>query len=319
VIAVVPVRAGRLALGAEEAVNEAGGRALLVGSQPAAAAEALGGAAADLRLLEAGELAVGRWASTLAPVLRDERVVLLPASADGRELAPRLAVVLGRTLHAPAVKVDEEGATLLRGGGLAMTLVRFDAPVVVTLQPGSRGVDPRWPAAPVAEELSLEAVEAHDARAVETIEPHPSTVDLADASRIAAGGAGLGSAAAMGELARVAGALGCATGATRVVADLGWVPFERQIGTTGVVVSPELYLAFGVSGAAQHVSGIGSPRHVVSVNRDPACPMMAMADLAVVADAPAVVAALAERLGLAAEKKKEGRRDEADDPGGHRG
>jgi electron transfer flavoprotein alpha subunit len=97
-------------------------------------------------------------------------------------------------------------------------------------------------------------------------------------------------------LERVGERLGASTGATRVVTDAGWAGHERQIGTTGVVIDPDLYVAFGISGAAQHVGGLGSPRHVVSVNTDPCCPMTARADLGIVADAPAVLAELARRL-----------------------
>jgi electron transfer flavoprotein alpha subunit len=99
-------------------------------------------------------------------------------------------------------------------------------------------------------------------------------------------------------LERVAAALGASVGATRVVTDAGWVDHRRQIGTTGVLVDPELYVAFGVSGAAQHLGGLGRPRHVVSVNTDPACPMAAQAELGLVADAPAVLAELGRRLGV---------------------
>ncbi len=84
-----------------------------------------------------------------------------------------------------------------------------------------------------------------------------------------------------------------------MVTDAGWMSYDRQIGTTGVSVSPELYLAFGISGAAQHVGGLGAPEHVVSVNTDPSCPMTAMSDLGIVADAPAVLSELARRLGVA--------------------
>jgi len=76
--------------------------------------------------------------------------------------------------------------------------------------------------------------------------------------------------------------------------------YDRQIGTTGVAVNPELYVAFGISGAAQHISGLGTPEHVVSVNTDPSCPMTLMADLGILADAPAVLAELAGRLGVTA-------------------
>ena len=78
-------------------------------------------------------------------------------------------------------------------------------------------------------------------------------------------------------------------GATRVITDRGWVEHQRQIGTTGVVVDPSLYVAFGISGAVQHTAGLGAPDHIISVNTDPHCPMMQMADLAVVADANAVL------------------------------
>ena len=70
-----------------------------------------------------------------------------------------------------------------------------------------------------------------------------------------------------------------------MVTDAGWTGHERQIGTTGVAIDPDLYVAFGVSGAVQHTGGLGTPRHIVSVNTDPSCPMTAMADLALVADA----------------------------------
>ena len=96
----------------------------------------------------------------------------------------------------------------------------------------------------------------------------------------------------------MAAALGGSAGATRVATDAGWTGYERQIGTTGVAVDPDLYVALGVSGAAQHIGGLGAPRHVVSVNTDPSCPMTAMADLGLVTDAGALLAELADRLGV---------------------
>jgi electron transfer flavoprotein alpha subunit len=136
-----------------------------------------------------------------------------------------------------------------------------------------------------------------DAALIEELPADPATMDLAEAPRILGGGAGLGSAEAFVQLASVATAVGASMGGTRVVMDLGWIPFERQIGTTGVIVRPELYVAFGISGAVQHTAGLGQPDHVISVNSDPHCPMMAMADLAIVADAPDTLAELARLLG----------------------
>jgi electron transfer flavoprotein alpha subunit len=85
-----------------------------------------------------------------------------------------------------------------------------------------------------------------------------------------------------------------------VATDAGWTGYERQIGTTGVTIDPELYIAFGVSGATQHVGGLGSPRHIISVNTDPSCPMTAMADLGLVTDARRLLIELGRRLGAEA-------------------
>ena len=93
-------------------------------------------------------------------------------------------------------------------------------------------------------------------------------------------------------------------GATRVATDAGWTGHERQIGTTGVAIDPELYVAFGVSGATQHTGGLGAPDHIVSVNTDPSCPMTAMADLGLVTDATALLVELAEPLGRAKSRSK---------------
>ena len=99
------------------------------------------------------------------------------------------------------------------------------------------------------------------------------------------------------QLGRVGAAIGASLGGTRVASDAGWIPFERQIGTTGVAVNPRLYLAFAISGATQHTSGLGNPDHIISVNTDASCPMMTMANLAIVADANATLDALEQRLG----------------------
>jgi electron transfer flavoprotein alpha subunit len=121
-------------------------------------------------------------------------------------------------------------------------------------------------------------------------------MDLSEARRIVGGGAGLDSEGRFAQLDALAVQIGGVMGATRVITDRGWVHHDRQIGTTGVVVDPELYLSFGISGAVQHTSGLGSPDHIVSVNTDPHCPMMTMSDLAIVSDANATLDALVALL-----------------------
>jgi NADPH-dependent 2,4-dienoyl-CoA reductase/sulfur reductase-like enzyme len=89
--------------------------------------------------------------------------------------------------------------------------------------------------------------------------------------------------------ATVAIGLGAAMGATRVITDRGWIHHDRQIGTTGVIVDPDLYVAWGISGAVQHTAGLGHPTHIISINTDPHCPMMQLADLGIVSDAAEVL------------------------------
>jgi electron transfer flavoprotein alpha subunit len=299
-LAVVPTRDGALVAGGAECVAECGGRALLVGEGAGGAVAELGGIAVEpVWALDRPTFAPAGWAAALAPLVAEASVVVLPAAADGRDLAPRLAHELGRPLLAGAVCVRETGAELARQGGLVLEDVTCDGPFVATLQPGVRGVlAVDGAAAPKAGTITVATWPAgtHDPEVIEVLPPDVTTMDLAEARRIVAGGAGLDSAERFSVLGRVAAHLGASMGATRVVTDRGWVGHERQIGTTGVVVDPRLYMAFGISGAVQHTSGLGRPDHIVSVNIDPYCPMMQLADLAVVTDANAVLEELAARL-----------------------
>jgi len=300
VIAVVPVRAGELPLGAEESVAEANGLAVLIGDGCEEAAALLRGVATGLATVEVGNFAPGAWADALAPHLAAEAAIVLPSSPDGRDLAARLAHRLGWPLLAGAQAVRHGWVERPRHGGRSVERCQIDGPFVATLEPGGRGfvVDARAEApmiTPLPVRIEGEVV---DPVVVAVQPPDPATVGLADAERIVGGGAGLGDAETLGLLADAGLALGAALGATRVVTDQGWTAPERQIGTTGVVVGPRLYLACGISGAVQHTAGLGQPDHVISVNTDRSCPMMALADLAIVADAPSTVRALARRLGV---------------------
>ena len=308
-IAVVPVRAGELPVGAAEAVAEAGGNVVLAGDGTDAAAEALTSEAPllvrQVVCAELGSYAPATWARRLSRRLDAEDVVILPAVPDGRDLAPRIAASLGRPLLAGAQEIRPAGAVVLRWGGLQLVELTVEGPFVATLLPGSRsvaaapsGLVPISLAPADETETSDDGAACADAMSLEVLAPDPAAVDLAEAAKIIAGGAGLGSHDEFATLARVAEAIGASVGATRVVTDGGILGHARQIGTTGATVRPRLYVALGISGAAQHVGGIGEPLHVVSVNLDASCPMMAMADLAVVSDAAATLEALADLLGL---------------------
>ncbi|HUS43427.1 MAG TPA: mycofactocin-associated electron transfer flavoprotein alpha subunit [Ilumatobacteraceae bacterium] len=305
-IALVPVRDGVLPAGAADAIAEAGGRVLLAGSATAEAE--IEGCASEVFLAELGPVEFGRWTTTLAPIiaeLPDADIVVLPHSPDGRDLAPRLAAALERPLLAGATEVGAHRVRVARRGGLELHELRPTGPFVATLQPGTRG-GLTLDAPPEVHHLDIAVASdgAHDAHVVEVLAPDVRTMDLTEASRIVGGGAGLDSHDRFVQLDRFAGAIAGVMGATRVVTDRSWVHHDRQIGTTGVVIDPALYLSFGVSGAVQHTSGLGHPDHIISVNTDPHCPMMSMSDLAIVADANATLDELLRLLDTTGETQE---------------
>jgi electron transfer flavoprotein alpha subunit len=169
--------------------------------------------------------------------------------------------------------------------------------IVATLEPGVRGVEPRGlTAAKTTSALDLKiAVTERDAEVVEVLPPDPATMDLAEAARIVAGGAGIGGPDAFVTLRRGPGRVprNQPGGRRRRLGPPG--PFHRHDGRQR---DAKLYIALGISGAVQHTSGLGDPEHIVAVNTDASAPMMAMADLAIVTDARALLDELAARLGL---------------------
>jgi len=297
-VAVVPVRAGVVPAGGPEAIAEAGGRAIVIGSGAAKATDDLG-AAREVTVVDVNVSDPQIWGRLAAEVLTrigSTDSVVVPASPDGRDLAPHLALALGVELLSGATEVSPTRVRVARRGGLAIAEHRPSGRFVATLQPGVRGVDSPSTAATVSTvdvsaPASSSAVVSHD-----VLPPDVSTMDLAEAPRIVGGGAGLTDAERFAQLAEFARTIDASMGVTRVITDRGWAPHQRQIGTTGIVVDPTLYLAFGISGAVQHTSGLGQPDHIISVNTDAHCPMMQMADLAIVSDANAVLDELAALL-----------------------
>ena len=296
-LAVIVVRGGVLPAGAHESISECDGRALLVGSGTAAATSDVDHVAREVTTMEIGDFHPGAWAAVLAAQLADEPIVLLPASPDGRDLAPRLAAQLVRPLYAQALSVSPTRIDLVRHGDRELHSIDPPQVFVATLQPGVRGVD-HVDLPTTIRVLTPVFVEGDDATIEQVLPPDAATIDLAEAERIVAGGAGLDDPRRLDQLATLGSLLGASVGATRVITDRGWAGHERQIGSTGVTVDPQLYIAFGISGAVQHTSGLGQPEHIISINTDAFCPMMQLADLAVIADANAVLDALLERMAV---------------------
>jgi electron transfer flavoprotein alpha subunit len=269
--------------------------------------ELLGGA---LRLAgalgtEAVLVALGKEASGAGPVSalaelareRGAQAVLLPADEWGGELAPRVAERLGGTAvtHVVAVEVEDGRPRWTRPvfGGKALADVRALAePVVATVRRGAFE-----PAAPDHGLAPIELRPVPDG-AVELIsfEPFVEGVTLEEAPVVVAGGAGLGAAEAFEQLEELATLLGGAVGASLAAVDAGWAAPEQQVGLTGKVVSPDVYLALGISGASQHLAGIGGAKAVVAVNTDPEAPIFSRARLGVVMDCRVFLAALLHEL-----------------------
>jgi electron transfer flavoprotein alpha subunit len=238
-------------------------------------------------------------ANAIAGAIGEPRAVLLPGTAGGADLAPRLAARLGAAclLDCAWLRADPAGLLVARWAhddrALERWLVPDGLPLVATVRPGARGAPRPRPRQP--EVTWLTAGEPR-IRRLRRLPPDPRSVRLAEAERIVAAGLGIGSADQLPAVHELADLLHAALGASRPLADRGWVPFERQIGTTGQQVAPRLYVAIGISGASQHLGGIRQAETVVAVNTDPACPMMGRATLAAVGDASEVVEALLARL-----------------------
>jgi len=303
-IAVVPVRESVLPAGTDDAIAECDGNVVLVGS--GVDDIDLTDRARTVTLVDLGDVEIARWARRLAALINSADDVVLPGSTDqvvlphcpdGRDLAPALALRLSRPLYAGATALAHDSVFVARSGGRELHELRPSGAFVATLQPGIRGAA-SFDGHPEVRRVRVdhEAVSGHDATVVEILPPDVRTMDLSEAHRIVGGGAGLDSEERFAQLAAFAADIGATMGATRVITDRSWVHHDKQIGTTGVVVDPKLYLSFGVSGAVQHTAGLGSPDHIISVNTDPHCPMMHMSDLAIVSDANATLAALTRLL-----------------------
>jgi electron transfer flavoprotein alpha subunit len=295
-IAVIPVRDGVAPAGADEAICEASGQAIIIGSGTPTAAETLRSFSTHLWLVET-DIHAANVVAALENINRSHDSLILPATPDGRDLAPHLAHALGRPLYAGSILITDNKVSVSRNGGLSIVDFTPHQAFVATLQIGIRGTE-NISSNPTITPINIPSISrpTSSVTSIAVLPPDASTMDLSEAPRIIGGGAGLESGDRFIQLQNVATALDASMGVTRVITDRGWADHERQIGTTGVVVDPDLYIAFGISGAVQHTSGLGQPEHIISVNTDAHCPMMQMADIAIVADANAVLEELAQLM-----------------------
>jgi electron transfer flavoprotein alpha subunit len=313
-------RDGELKRPALEAVSTArrlaetlGGRvdAIAYGTGASGAAESLGAHGADrLLAVEAPFLdlyAPEAYAATLAEAAKscDAAVLLVPCTAMGRDLAPRAAARLATGCLSDVIEIEATPEGGLRGKrpvfsskAYAWTAIPIARPAVATLRPNVFPVSEPQDGK-TAELVSFEPAMSEDQLRVRTVRVEQAAeqeLDVAEASMIVAGGRGLKEAENFSLLKELASVLGAAVGASRAVVDSGWIAHASQVGQTGKVVSPGLYIACGISGAIQHLAGMSSSKVIVAINKDPEAPIHKAADYSIVGDLFEIVPRLTEEI-----------------------
>ena len=231
------------------------------------------------------------------------RAVLFAASAQGKDLGPRVAAKCGAPIASDVLSLAMDGDAVrvthyVYAGKIIATMKLTATPAVVSLRPGA--VESALPADGPSSVTNV-PFESSASRVVvtESIRGDSRKLDLADAPVIVSGGRGLKAAENFKLVEELADAFGnAAVGATRAVTDEGWRPHSDQIGQTGRQVSPDLYVAVGISGAIQHLAGMRTSRTIVAINKDKEAPIFKLADYGIVGDVfeivPALTAAIRE-------------------------
>jgi electron transfer flavoprotein alpha subunit len=271
--------------------------------------ETLGKYGAD-KVLRADHEALDRYQPegyTKAVVAAREKcnagVVLIPASALGKDLAPRVAARCDTGLASDCTAIEwRDGGLVARRpvyAGKAFQTVRFTKePAIATLRPLAFAAEELRAAATAAVEDLTGFFEPSDARFTisEVVAAEAGKIDLTESEIIVSGGRGLRGPENFHLVEELAKALGASVGASRAVVDAGWRPHSEQVGQTGKTVTPKLYVAIGISGAIQHLAGMSSSQCVVAINKDPEAPIFKVSDYGIVGDALEVVPALTEAV-----------------------
>lgn len=224
-------------------------------------------------------------------------VVLLGATTQGKDLAARLSARLNAALATDTIGLRVEDGQVVAtrpmyGGKILADLALSGAPVIISVRPNTQTIT-QAEGAGVVEKVTIDLGAPRTRVVAKQFET--GKVDLTEADVVVTGGRGMGGAdyTAIEALAEV---LGAAVGASRSAVDEGWRLASDQVGQTGKTVSPNLYIACGVSGAIQHLAGMSSSKVIVAVNKDPEAPIIAKADYAIVGDLFEVVPALTEEI-----------------------
>jgi electron transfer flavoprotein alpha subunit len=240
-------------------------------------------------------------AELLAALVADKSpaAVLVASTAEGREVAARLAVKTGSGLITDAVDLSQglvAEQSIFGGAIIVQSKVRTGTPIVA-VRPNAVAPEPA-PGAARLEDVSIQVSDAaKGARVTERVEQERSErPELTEASIVVSGGRGVGSAENFALIEKLADSLGAAVGASRAATDAGWYPHQFQVGQTGKTVSPQLYLAVGISGAIQHRAGMQTSKTIMVINKDAEAPIFELADFGIVGDLFQVVPQLTEEI-----------------------
>ena len=281
--------------------------AVVVGENVQSIAPTLGGfgagkviVAEDGRLVRYVPAAYARIVAETA-LAQQATVVVMPATALGKDLAPRVAVKLDAGLASECTGLNVQGGEIVATrpvyAGKALTQLKVTSGVkIFTLRPNVFLAGESSGASASVEKLSLTLTDRDFLCVVKEIKQSSGKLDVAEANIIVTGGRGLKGPEGFGMIEDLAGTLGAAVETSRTVVDAGWRPHEEQVGQTGKTVSPSLYVAVAVSGAIQHLAGMSSSKYIVAINKDKDAPIFQVATYGIVADAFEIVPALAVEI-----------------------
>jgi len=253
-----------------------------------------------------GTYTTDAYVSVLAPLIQegDPAVLIIGGSTQGKDLAARLAARLDVAMaqDCTGFSIEEGNLVALRPiyAGKAYARVTFEEswPQMATARPKVMSInepDPARSADVVDAPVNLDEGQLKT-RVVDVVKDESGKVDLTEADKIVSGGRGMKGPENFKILEELAEIIGASVGASRSAVDAGWRPHTDQVGQTGKVVSPNLYIACGISGAIQHLAGMSTSKVIVAINKDPDAPIFQKADYGVVADLFDVVPALTEEV-----------------------